>query len=133
MKQFISDISVDKHGIPKPSNRITYPLHMSSLVGNMEVLEKYVALRVDIDCRDKQGRTSLHEACCTRSREDALEIIKFLVRSGTDVRAIDKFGETPLHCLARHKRNRLAASFLVLDVSSKEVSRQFPTKIPNYM
>ena len=89
----------------------------------MSSVNSYISLGVDINCRDKQGKTPLHEACCSNrssiSDERKKEIVMLLVDNGADKLAIDHLGETALHCIARHNHNRQIASYLVIDVSSE--------------
>ena len=116
-------VEVDENGIPlKYCPGVSYPLHRFSYDCQLSIIAQYIPLGVDINCRDKQGRTPLHEACCISHNtlttfQDELLIVKFLVENGADVMAIDHLGETPLHCVARHRICRSVASYLVIEVS----------------
>ena len=114
--------AVDDQGRPvKHSIGLSYPLHTYSLEANIASVEKYISLGVDINCRDRQGKTPLHEACCsnpsTVSSERKKEIVKLLINNGADGLAVDNLGETALHCIARHDHNREIASYLAIEVS----------------
>ena len=77
-----------------------------------------------MNCRDGQGRTPLHEVCCVTEFSNipksgtVIELAKKLVANGADPLALDHMGESPLHCVARHRRNREVAAYLVFEVES---------------
>ena len=113
--------SLDENRCPiKQSKGGTFPLHIHALQGSISGIQGFISAEVDVNCRDKQERTPLHEACCNRRSLDShkLEIAKLLVSNGADPCALDNLEETPLHCVARHRVDRDIASFLVLQVST---------------
>ena len=72
------------------------PLHRA---GNLEVVKLLVAQGADVNAKNKDERTPLHEMLW-RERGNAsntLEIVKFLVSNGADVNAQERYGYTPLH------------------------------------
>ena len=117
--------SLDENKCPiKQCKGLGFPLHAFALNGNMSGIQKYISIGVDINCRDKQGRTPLHEACCNHYHvsqdSQKLEIVKLLVSNGADPCALDNLEETPLHAVARHRLVRDIASYLVLQVSNNK-------------
>ena len=116
--------AIDEKGCPiKHSRGLSYPLHIFSLDANIDSVKRYISMGVYINCRDKQGKTPLHEACCSNRSivpgERKKELVVLLIENGADKLAIDNLGETALHCLARHNHNREIASYLAIEVSSE--------------
>ena len=115
--------SLDENRCPvKQCNGASFPLHMLALSGFMNGIQNFISIGVDINCRDKQGRTPLHEACCNyhpiTKDSHKLEVVKLLISNGADPCALDNLEETPLHCVARHRTGRDIASYFVLQVSN---------------
>ena len=107
---------------------VNFPLHYFAFGGSIDGIRGFIYVGVDINCRDKQGRTPLHEACCNNQKyfikdSHKLEVVKLLVSNGADPCALDNLEETPLHCVARHRIDRDIASFLVLQVSQARAVR----------
>ena len=65
--------------------------------GNIEVVKQHLAAGTDVNSKDKDGWTPLHEA----ASEGHNQIIKLLVTQGADVNANDDDGETPLDVAAK--------------------------------
>ena len=113
---------VNKDGIPKNKYKMTFPMHNVCISGNLKEIDYLISIGVNMNCRDKQGRTPLHEICCVTEFSDfvrsgtVLNLAKKLVANGADPLAVDHLGESPLHCVARHRRNREVASYLLLEV-----------------
>lgn len=61
--------------------------------GCISVIETMLRHKVNLHCRDADGRTILHGACA-HGRPD---IVRFLIANGLDPNARDKSGLTPLH------------------------------------
>lgn len=50
--------------------------------------------------RERQGRTALHCLCLLNElNEDHISCVHRLLVQGTSLVALDKFGNTPFHCL----------------------------------
>ena len=60
--------------------------------GNIEVVKQHLAAGTDVNSKDKDGWTPLHEA----ASEGHNKIIELLVAKGADVNAKDDDGETPV-------------------------------------
>lgn len=68
-------------------------IHQAAATGHLKVVQFMVAnLGVDVDFRSGFGRTALHEATQSRSKD----VIEFLVQRGADIDALDDEGNTPL-------------------------------------
>ena len=71
--------------------------------GNIEVVKQHLAAGTDVNSKDKDGWTLLHEA----ASEGHKQIVKLLVTKGADVNANDDDGETPLDVAAKPERAEL--------------------------
>ena len=123
MKAKTISILVDKNGNPvRGKYGPTFPMHCCAFEGNLKEIKDFIALGVNMNCRDRQGRTPLHEACCKTEYSNSvksgtsLDFVKLLVDNGAHPLATDELRETPLHCVARHRKNRPVAAYLVNEV-----------------
>mgnify|MGYP000303546937 FL=1 len=64
--------------------------------GNIEVVKQHLAAGTNVNSKDKDGWTPLHEA----ASEGRNKIIELLVAKGADVNAKDDDGETPVDAAA---------------------------------
>ena len=64
--------------------------------GNIEVVKQHLAAGTDVNSKDKDGWTPLHEA----ASEGHNKIVELLVAKGADVNAKDDDGETPVDATA---------------------------------
>ena len=64
--------------------------------GNIEVVKQHLAAGTDVNSKDKDGWTPLHEA----ASEGHNKIVELLVAKGADVNAKDDDGETPVDAAA---------------------------------
>jgi ankyrin repeat protein len=60
-------------------------------VHSLRLCEKLVAAKADVQRRDHQQNTPLHEACCHRGRTD---VIAFLLEQRADINAANKCAQT---------------------------------------
>ena len=65
--------------------------------GNIEVVKQHLAAGTDVNSKDKDGWTPLHEA----ASEGHKPIVELLITKGADVNAKDDDGETPLDVAAK--------------------------------
>ncbi|GBM85189.1 Ankyrin-3 [Araneus ventricosus] len=72
------------------------PLHWAAQVGHQDIVEYFLALENDINCRGENESTALHYAV-TGNQPGVCE---FLIRKGLDVNAVDSNGFSPLHLAA---------------------------------
>jgi len=75
---------------------MVHPLHQAALSGNVEQVNALVNLGINVDVKDKSGRTALHMATAKRQ----LGVIRILGSLGTNVDSKDNSGETALHVAA---------------------------------
>jgi len=66
-------------------------LHVGARAQSLPLLKFGLVLGLDVNRRDEDGMTPLHEACLTATNE---EIINWLVAVGADIEATTAFGET---------------------------------------
>ncbi|XP_070185256.1 ankyrin repeat and KH domain-containing protein 1-like isoform X2 [Littorina saxatilis] len=69
------------------------PLHVSCLLGDMELLDVLVQHGGAVDTRDEKGDTPLHKACF----EGHVLLVSRLLEEGADVNEVNRDGDTPLH------------------------------------
>jgi len=79
---------------------------MKTRFGSCEILEKLVALGVQVNAVDELGSTALHVAVLENDRN----FVEHLLRYGADPEAVDYKGSTPLHvgCCSGSKEAILA-------------------------
>lgn len=64
---------------------------------SLEIIKKILEKeRTLINLKDSEGDTPLHYICY--DKYDLPEIAEFLIKNGADLRAINKYGNTPLRC-----------------------------------
>lgn len=83
-------------------------LHWASYTGNMEAVELLVFFKAYTEERDLNGLTALHYALINRHEA----IARFLVKSGADVAALTKEGDTPLSLAQKSDLSSELASYL---------------------
>ena len=82
--------------------------HLAVSKNNLGLLKKVSAFGADINAKDKDGNTPLHNAAM---KTENAAILKFLIANGADVKSTTEFGETALdlanenELLAKNKVN----------------------------
>lgn len=90
------------------------PVHLSALMGQLNILELLIQHGGDISKRDAQGSTAIH-CCVSKGHESALALM--LDCGGDDMLdLVDKEGNTPLHIAAEH--GHLDCSRLLLETAA---------------
>jgi ankyrin repeat protein len=72
-----------------------YPIHISVLNNNIEILKILIKYDADIDIKSETGSTPLNMACSYGK----LDIVRELLKNGADVNEKDKYGYSPLYNL----------------------------------
>ncbi|CAM6029372.1 unnamed protein product [Sphagnum balticum] len=97
--------SLQLHAAPSPillqNDGLHRALRYGPHVDSMEVTVRSLLQRsgIDVNARDREGRTPLHLAACTRNCEKVVALL--LERQELDVNATALFDLTPLHLAAR--------------------------------
>lgn len=73
-------------------SNLTFELIWAASAGDLSEIKRAVALGVDINKSDYDKRTALHLAAA----EGHEDIVKYLIRKGADINAIDRWGKKPL-------------------------------------
>ena len=92
------------------------PLHLASYFGGFKVAQLLLNRGVNINVRDAQCRTPLHEALTNLSNtvEDYfVDAVRFLLDHGADVEAEDNNHSTPLHVISEY--GNVGAARLLLE------------------
>lgn len=77
-------------------------------------LRSFVRKGVSIDSEDDYEATPLHHA--VKNENCSLEVIKYLLDNGADIRATDEDGQTPLHYLVqKFRKDAIDVACLLLD------------------
>ena len=96
VKTFLTSISFDSlsRKIKNPCLVINKNLFLTKAIedGQLEIVKYLVENGVDINAKDKDGKTTLMKTVENRN----LEIVKYLVDNGANVNAKNKNGNTPL-------------------------------------
>lgn len=85
-----------------------HPLHSAAKANRIDLVEKFLLQRADIDCADLEGRTPLFIA----AELGFLNIVDIFIRRGANVNRQDKEGNTVLHAAACGGSKTLVATLL---------------------
>ena len=96
------------------------PLHVSVLMGHIEVAQLLFAHGADINSRSVDERTPLH----TASQVGNLEVGRWLLNHGADVNSQDGDDSTPLHLAASHGHLEVSRILLEHDAEVNALNDQ---------
>ena len=82
--------------IASPFYNGRYPLHSAAKANRIDLVEKFLLQRADVDCVDSEGRTPLFIA----SKQGFLDIVNMLVSHHANFKLQDKDSNTVLHMAA---------------------------------
>ena len=90
------------------------PLHSAAFSGMLEISRAFLDHGADVDAKNKQGRTPLHQVARGEynSEEQGVGIARLLLERGADVHAQDKGHSTALHSSAFSGRLEIAKVLL---------------------
>ena len=80
-------------------------IHQAAEEGNIEAVKQHLAAGMDVDVKDKKGRTPLHRVSGSGYNK---EIAELLITKGADVNAKDEDDRTALDLAIRFKRTETA-------------------------
>jgi ankyrin repeat protein len=112
-------------GAPEGEKKVTgtpEDLRRAAEVGNVERIRLLVSDGVEIDARDRRGRTPLFLALWNGHAS----VARLLVASGADVNAMDRRGYTPLLCAFRCDNGDMAALLIERGAAVDVWSRMLP-------
>lgn len=81
----------------------TFTLVWAASQGDLDEIQRLVALNVDLNRGDYDGRTALHLAAA----EGQLETVEFLLNKRVNVNPKDRWGNTPIKDAKRHKHSKV--------------------------
>ena len=90
------------------------PLHYAAYGGQKDVAKLLIAKGADVDSRDNDGSTALHNTAFTADNEQGKDVAELLIVKGADVNAKNNDGWTPLH-RAVNNRNKDLAELLIAE------------------
>ena len=89
-------------GVAQPANPIAdCALFDAAKAGNIEAVKKHLNAAADVNAKDDNGRTLLHQAAF-EGLEGRKEIAELLIVKGADVNAKEEDGYTPLDVAKRY-------------------------------
>jgi ankyrin repeat protein len=94
--------------IASPFYNGRYPLHSAAKANRIDLVEKFLLQRADVDCVDSEGRTPLFIA----AKQGFLDIVNMLVTHHANVNLQDKYGNTVLHMAACGGSKTVVATLL---------------------
>lgn len=72
-------------------------LHVADKKNDVPLIEKLLSLGADVNARDKNNSTPLHNAACHDKNVSEPETVEILLKNGADVNALTDRGSTPLY------------------------------------
>jgi ankyrin repeat protein len=99
------------------------PIHDAAWDGDLADVQAELDKGADVNAKDEQGYTPLHNAA-----EGHKEIVELLIAKGADVNAKDESGGTPLLAAARYGRKEVAKLLITAgaDVNAKRDNGHTP-------
>jgi len=126
----------DKHGGDK-SHKTALELAVSS--GRIDSIQLVLARGVDINEKNRYGRTALHYACYKQDgrpprhtwRVGQKKVVKFLLEKGAHVNAKDKAQQTPLHLAASRWAVEVAEILIEhgAEINAQDIQGKTPLQI----
>jgi hypothetical protein len=83
-----------------------YALHQSVLDGRLKQVHYFLKLGLNVNSKDKFGRTSLMLACLCDFEEYGLQVAKLLLKFGADLNIRDTLGQNVLFIACTEKRDK---------------------------
>ncbi len=129
-KQVKQYIGFEVHPSPPDGDTAMTLLHKAALQGQTEVVKWIVSQpNVDVDGKNKYGRSPLHFACDAGHSE----IVTLLLDAKADVNCMSLGGLTPLHVAARQNHAACAKALFSsqqhVDVHAETAERQTPVML----
>jgi ankyrin repeat protein len=106
------------------------PFFLASLQGHLEISEAFIKTGMQLDDKDRRGRSFIHYAAQKGHRE----LLELLLQYGARVHSVDAAGMTPLHMAALCGRHN-ATSFLIskgANTKSKDFAGQTPLHLASF-
>ncbi|CAL8116869.1 unnamed protein product [Orchesella dallaii] len=104
--EFLSTLFEYGSDLKIPNKNQENALHVSALYGNVSALELFISFGCDVNAKNIEGRTPLHNAfLAKKNAQDIMtehEIVVMLLKESVDVCAKDTNGKTPID-LARER------------------------------
>ena len=92
--------------IKKTNIGSSFALHQSVLDGRLKQVNYFLKLGLNVNSKDKFGRTSLILACLCDFEEYGLQVAKLLLKYGADLNARDSLGQTAMFIACTEKREK---------------------------
>ncbi|TPP55701.1 Protein phosphatase 1 regulatory (Inhibitor) subunit 12A [Fasciola gigantica] len=119
--------SADYH----PPKKIKFPLGVSLIAAcyanDEEEFKQLLSMGIDIDTRNPDGMTCVHQCCINGD----YEFLEFLIKEGADINVQDNEGWTPLHAAASVGREEMVRLLLDngADVSLLSCEMELPVDV----
>ena len=107
-------------------------LGLGSIFSRIDLVELLVEKGAQINAKDRDGLTPLHDAVKRGSEPGSLELVKILVEKGATIDIINNNNETPFYLAKKHKHEEIAKFLLEKkrEIESKKPQENFSNKDP---